>query len=167
LFGEEKLNKDKLSERELSPGNRPSPQASHQAERFRAPDRARQTIERLRSTIPDDLLAAALALLAELPDPDQGVNLLERLVSSGGEQIIKLLNKNRILLHHVLLIFGHSYWLGETMCQHPDILRTLEREKHLERSFGQEDYRENFGRFRSRSVKTDLAVLLGRFKKRE
>jgi glutamate-ammonia-ligase adenylyltransferase len=134
---------------------------------FRAPDRAQQALDRLRPNVPNELLEAALALLAESPDPDQSLNLFERLVTSSGEQITRLLNKNRVLLHYTLLIFGHSYWLGETIIQHPDILRALERDKQLDRSLGQEDYLENLARFRSRSIEIDAAILLARFKKRE
>ncbi|HET6934034.1 MAG TPA: hypothetical protein VFI72_04290 [Candidatus Angelobacter sp.] len=134
---------------------------------FRAPDRAQQAFDRLRSNLANELLDAALALLAESPDPDQSLNLFERLVTAGGEQITRLLNKNRVLLHYTLLIFGHSYWLGETIIQHPDILRALERDKQLDRSLGPEDYLENLARFRSRSTEIDAAILLARFKKRE
>jgi [glutamine synthetase] adenylyltransferase / [glutamine synthetase]-adenylyl-L-tyrosine phosphorylase len=106
-------------------------------------------------------------LLAELPDPDQALNLLERLVSEGTHQLMNVLDKNRVLLHYALAIFAHSYWLGESLIQTPDIFYSLQREKNLERCFGRDDFRENFARFRSRSMETDISALLARFKKRE
>lgn len=134
---------------------------------FREGERAQQNFSRIRARAPQELLAALTPLLAESPDPDQALNLFERLVSEGDEQLISMLNKNRVLLHYTITLFGHSYWLGETLIHNKDLLYSLQREKNLERSLGREDYREHFARFRSHSLDTDTSVLLARFKKRE
>src|SRR5215469_14832528 len=134
---------------------------------FREGERARQNFVRIRARVPHELVAALGPLLAEAPDPDQALNLFERLVGEGSEQLIGLLNKNRVLLHYAITIFGHSYWLGETLIQNQDLLYSLQRERNLERSLGRDDYREHFARFRSHSFETDTSVLLARFKKRE
>lgn len=134
---------------------------------FREGERAQQNFSRIRARAPHELLAALTPLLAESPDPDQALNLFERLVSEGDEQLISMLNKNRVLLHYTITLFGHSYWLGETLIHNKDLLYSLQREKNLERSLGREDYREHFARFRSHSLDTDTSVLLARFKKRE
>ncbi|HLJ29715.1 MAG TPA: hypothetical protein VKY85_23610 [Candidatus Angelobacter sp.] len=134
---------------------------------FRERERACQNLARIQTRAPHELACALAPLLAESPDPDQALNLFERLMGDAGEQLIKLLNGNRPLLHYTMAIFGHSYWLGETLIQNQDILFSLQREKNLERSLGADDYREHLGRFRSRSFETDICVLLARFKKRE
>ena len=134
---------------------------------FREGERAQQNFSRIRSRAPHELVAALAPLLAESPDPDQALNLFERLVSEGNEQLVSMLNKNRVLLHYTIALFGHSYWLGETLIHNQDLLYSLQREKNLERSLGREDYREHFARFRSHSLDTDTSVLLARFKKRE
>ncbi|HEY6350850.1 MAG TPA: hypothetical protein VI636_15725 [Candidatus Angelobacter sp.] len=134
---------------------------------FREGERARQNFARIGARAPHELVAALAPLLAESPDPDQALNLFERLVSEGNEQLIGTLNKNRILLHYTLTVFGHSYWLGETLIHNQDLLYSLQREKKLERSLGREDYRGHFARFRSHSFETEPSVLLARFKKRE
>src|SRR5215469_14370584 len=144
-----------------------SPEALFDLAPFRQQERARQNLARIGSRVPQELLHALTPLLAESPDPDQALNLFERLVSESSEQLIRTLNHNRVLLHYTLAILGHSYWLGETLIHNQDILYSLQREKNLERSLGREDYREHFARFRSHSFETDLSVLLARFKKRE
>ena len=134
---------------------------------FRERDRARQNLVRIRSRAPNALTFALAPLLAESPDPDQALNLFERLIGDSSDQLISTLNSNRVLLHYAITLFGHSYWLGETLIHNQDILYSLQREKNLERSLGREDYREHFARFRSHSFETDISVLLARFKKRE
>jgi [glutamine synthetase] adenylyltransferase / [glutamine synthetase]-adenylyl-L-tyrosine phosphorylase len=134
---------------------------------FREPERARKDLERLRRRVPQGAIAALATLLSESPDPDQALNLLERLASQAGDELITLFEKNRVLLHHAIVIFGHSYWLGETLLHHPDMFYSLHREKNLERSLGRDDYREGLARLRSRTVETDTALLLARFKRRE
>src|SRR5262249_4735398 len=134
---------------------------------FRAPERARQEFETICARASDEFLRVLHQLLSESPDPDQALSLLARLASEDSGELLRLLDRNRVLLHHTLLIFGHSYWLGETILQHPHLLRALDREKNLERSLGREDYRENFARLRSRTTETDTSHLLARFKRRE
>jgi glutamate-ammonia-ligase adenylyltransferase len=134
---------------------------------FREPERARKDLERIRARAPEGVTAALAPLLAESPDPDQAVNLFERLIAQRRDDLIALFDRNRVLLHHAIVIFGHSYWLGETLLQNPDLLYSLHREKNLEVSRGREDYRQAFARLRSRAVETDASLLLGRFKKRE
>lgn len=134
---------------------------------FREGERAQQNFARIRARAPYEFVTALSSLLAESPDPDQALNLFERLVSEGNEQLIRTLNSNRVLLHYTITVFGHSYWLGETLIQNQDVLYSLQREKNLERSLGLDDYREHFARFRARSLETDTSVLLARFKKRE
>jgi glutamate-ammonia-ligase adenylyltransferase len=134
---------------------------------FREPERARKDLERMRGRLPVGVITALAPLLSESPDPDQALNLLERLARQGGHELITLFDRNRVLLHHAIAIFGHSYWLGETLLHHPDIFYSLHREKNLERSLGRDDYRESLARLRSRTVETDTALLLARFKRRE
>lgn len=134
---------------------------------FRDSERARRDLEQLRAHFPAELFSATVALLRQCADPDQALNLLERLTRAENEALIRLFDKNRILLHYVLTIFGQSYWLGETIAKDPGIVQALGREKHLERPFGHEDFRQNLEDLRSRSSETDPSTLLAGFKKRE
>jgi [glutamine synthetase] adenylyltransferase / [glutamine synthetase]-adenylyl-L-tyrosine phosphorylase len=134
---------------------------------FREPERARQDLERISARVPEGLTEAVLALLSDSPDPDQALSLFERLAGQANDEFITLLDRNRVLLHHAIVIFGHSYWLGETLLHSPEMLYSLHREKNLERSLGREHYRQSLARLRSHAFETDPALLLARFKKRE
>jgi glutamate-ammonia-ligase adenylyltransferase len=134
---------------------------------FRERERARQNLDRIRNRTPHGITSALAPLLAESPDPDQALNLFERFMAEASNEMISMLNQNRVLLHYVIALFGHSHWLGETLIHNQDILYSLQRETNLERSLGREDYRDHFVRLRSHSFETDVCVLLARFKKRE
>ncbi len=128
--------------------------------------RARQELTYLQAQLPAGMFAAALPLLSATPDPGQALSLLERFVALTGDQCIALLDSDHVLLHYVLLLFGHSYWLGETLIHNPDLLHSLRVHKNLERSLELEDLLKNFGRFQGHSAE-DVSLLLARFKKRE
>jgi [glutamine synthetase] adenylyltransferase / [glutamine synthetase]-adenylyl-L-tyrosine phosphorylase len=134
---------------------------------FREPKRARLELEAIRACASDDLLRVLPPLLSESPDPDQALNLLARLAGINSGELMRTFDRNRVLLHHALLIFGHSYWLGETVLHCPDLLRALDGERNIERSLGREDYRESLARLRSRTVETDTSHLLALFKRRQ
>ncbi len=113
-------------------------------------------------------LAAALpALLAECPDPDSALLLFERLVNDSAAEVVRLLDRHNFLAHYALVVFGHSRFLGETLIQNTDLLQSFLREKNLDRSFSREEFHESLARFRSRSLETDVSLLLARFKRRE
>lgn len=150
----------------MSQASSPEFDASFDPALFREPERARREWEHLRVLISDDLLSVISTLLPESPDPDQSLGFLERMLSENSETV-RLLDQNRVLLHYVTAIFGHSYWLGETLLRDSQLLHELRREKNLERSLGREDYREALARLRSRSAETDVPLLLARFKRRE
>lgn len=134
---------------------------------FRDPERALRDLEQLRVRFPAELFSATVALLMQCADPDQALNLLERFTGAENESLITLFDENRVRLHHVLTIFGQSYWLGETIAKDSGLVQSLGREKHLERVFGHDDFRQNLDRFLSQSSESDLATLLAGFKKRE
>jgi glutamate-ammonia-ligase adenylyltransferase len=139
---------------------------------FRQPERARRELQQLESCLSAATLAALLHLLAESPNPDQALGLLERLLNQSSGELVALLDRDHVLLHYAVVIFGHSYWLGEALIQNSDILCSLQREKDLERSLEREDFLERLDHFRShffgsQSEDTDVSLLLARFKKRE
>ncbi|HET9282865.1 MAG TPA: hypothetical protein VFR24_12985 [Candidatus Angelobacter sp.] len=134
---------------------------------FRDEARTRSELDYLQSQFPAGLFAALLPLLAATPDPDQALSLLERFIALKGDECISLFSSDHVLLHYVLLIFGHSYWLGEALIHNPDLLQSLRANKSLQRSLEREDFTANFGRFRAQAAEKDISLLLARFKKRE
>lgn len=130
--------------------------------------RARRELEILQARLGPETYAALPQLLAELPDPGQALSFLDRLTEQNSEALALLESQSsRVLLHHALLLFGHSYWLGETLLQNVDLFSTLGHDKKMERSFERDDFREHLERFRSRFSGADFPVLLARFRKRE
>jgi glutamate-ammonia-ligase adenylyltransferase len=134
---------------------------------YRDAARARQELEFLRSKFLAATFAALPPLLSASPDPDQTLGLLERLITSSGDRYVALLDSDNVLLHYVLLLFGYSYWLGETLIQNPDLMDSLQTDKSLERSAAAEDFQTGLNRLRARCAGEDVSLLLARFKKRE
>ncbi|HEX4641387.1 MAG TPA: hypothetical protein VH252_08370, partial [Chthoniobacterales bacterium] len=134
---------------------------------FRDPERARQNFALVHSRVPAPWREILSPLLADLPDPDAALNFFERWTETAGAELIHLLDRHRSLIHYALTVFGYSQFLSETLLQNPDLFQTLQREESLDRSHSQEEFREAFARFRSRSLETDIALLLARFKRRE
>ena len=134
---------------------------------FRIPEAAQINLSRLEQRLPG--AAATLpTLLAESPDPDAALNLLERLTGAPeNHELLRRLDRSRFLIHYAIAVFGYSPWLGETLVQNTDLFASLARDRTLDRSHSREDFLEHFARFRSRSFETDMGQLLARFKKRE
>ncbi|HUK23856.1 MAG TPA: hypothetical protein VLV49_04695 [Terriglobales bacterium] len=133
---------------------------------FQDQESARAIMSRVVATLFPDPGGAVPGLLAEVPDPDSAIRLLERLLTTSPE-IPTLLKQHHSLGHYALVVLGHSQYLGETLVQNPDLLHLFLREKNLDRSFSREEFHEALARFRSRSFETDVSLLLARFKRRE
>src|SRR5512146_17406 len=133
----------------------------------RDPAAALANLERIRQRVPVGVSRAVVPLLAESPDPDSALNLFERLTATGNAELFRMFDRYHFLLHYALLVFGYSQYLGETLIQNPDLFHSLLREKSLDLSRSREELQEAFARFRSRSLETDVSLLLARFKRRE
>jgi glutamate-ammonia-ligase adenylyltransferase len=134
---------------------------------FREPRRALQDLEHIRGRLPEDLAASLLGLLNDSPDPDQALSLCDRLFAQGDDELIRLFDRNRVLLHYAIVVFGHSHWLGDGLLRNPSLLDSFNREKSLERSLGREDYRQKLAQLRLQTDVSDLSAWLAGFKKRE
>ncbi len=134
---------------------------------FREQERARRDLESVVAQAPAQVTQALPSLLNDSPNPDQALSLLERFISNNAGQWSNLLDQAPKLLHYAWVIFGHSYWLGETLVQHPEILGDLQTQKHLELTITREDYRDRFARFCARPAEADIARSLALFRKRE
>ena len=134
---------------------------------FRDPEAARRNLARIAERVPAGVARAIPPLLTDLPDPDAALNLFERLTESAPAESFRAFDRDRVLVHYALAVFGFSHFLGETLIQNTDLFHILQRDKMLDRSRSREEYREAFARFRSRSFETDIALLLARFKRRE
>ncbi len=134
---------------------------------FRDRERAAQNLARVSAGVPAGMAQALPPLLLESPDPDAALNGFERLLGSAGPELVRLLDRHRVLIHYALAVFGYSHFLSETLIQNSDLFPAFLREKNLERTHSREEFHEALARFRSRSFETDTALLLARFKRRE
>ncbi len=134
---------------------------------FQDPASAKPILARVVNRVSPGLAAALPALLAESPDPDSALILLDRLMSESSGEVVRLLDRHHSLAHYAIVVFGHSRFLGETLIQNLDLLQSFLRERNLDRSFSREEFHEALARFRARSFERDVAVLLARFKRRE
>lgn len=133
---------------------------------FQNPNTSIGILSNVAAQISSQLADVLPSLLAESPDPDSAVILFDRMVSESPDTA-QLLNVHNFLAHYAIVIFGHSRYLGETLIQNPEILRSFLRERNLDLSFSQDHFEENLSRFRTRCSGADLSVLLARFKRRE
>ena len=134
---------------------------------FREVSSAQQTLYRVTNKISPELASRLPAILADVPDPDSALMLLERLIDESPREVVKLLEDHHKLAHYALLIFGYSRYLAETLLQSPDLLRSFQNDKRLDRSLSAEDFRHTLEEWRSHSTEKDISVSLARFKRRE
>jgi len=143
------------------------PEPSFDLSLFREPERARRDLEVALACAPGQITESLPSLLADSPNPDQALSLLERFISNNVGEWKDLLCESPKLLHYAVVVFGHSYWLGETLLQHPDILCELQKDKDLEITLSREHYRDRLARLCPRPPEEDIAQLLALFRKRE
>jgi [glutamine synthetase] adenylyltransferase / [glutamine synthetase]-adenylyl-L-tyrosine phosphorylase len=134
---------------------------------FQNAEAGRSALEHVSSRLSPSLANALPGLLADSPDPDSSLLLLDRLISDSPGELLHLLEGHPFLAHYAIAVFAHSRYLGETLVQNPDLLQVFLREKKLDRSFSPEEFSEALARFRSRSFERDSSLLLARFKRRE
>jgi len=128
---------------------------------------AQSRYERLSRILPPALAKLVDTLIAESPDPDSALLLMERLITETSPEAPRLFAEHPFLAHYVIAVFGTSWYLGETLIKNPDLLHLFFRERRLERSLSREDFSEALARFRSRSWDRDASLQLARFKRRE
>src|SRR5215471_10922040 len=128
---------------------------------------AQHRYERLSRILPPTLAQLVDTLVAESPDADSALLLLERLITETSSESPRLFEEHPFLAHYAIAVFGTSWYLGETLIKNSDLLHLFLRERRLERSLSHEDFSEALARFRSRSWDRDTSLPLARFKRRE
>jgi len=128
---------------------------------------ASRSLGRIRQLVPAGVYAVLAAVLPVASNPDAAVNHFERLADKASPELLALLGKHPSLVHYAVVVFGYSSWLGETLLHNPDLFHAFARERRLDRTHSREEFQESFARMRSRSLDTDVAALLARFKRRE
>jgi len=137
------------------------------AVRFRDPDSGHSAYERTALQLTPSLATMICSLLTDSPDPDSALLLFERLVNETSSETLRLMESHPFLAHYAIAVFGHSWYLGETLIRNPELLHGFQRERRLDRSYSHEEFSEALARFRSRSFERDASLILARFKRRE
>ncbi len=134
---------------------------------FRDAEAAARNLAHIRQLVPPGVYQSLAPLLMTSPNPDAAVNQFERLAETTSAELLRLLDKHPSLVHYAMVVFGYSPWLGDTLIHNPDLFHGFVRERTLDRTHSREEFQETFARMRSRSLETDTAALLARFKRRE
>ena len=143
---------------------------------------AARPLSHIQRLVPAGVYDSFSALLPGSPDTESTVNQFERLAEAasttanatpalaggpGAPELLALLDKHPSLVHYAVIVFGYSSWLGETLIHNPDLFYGLLRDRNLDRTLAREEFLESFARMCSRSLESDTAALLARFKRRE
>jgi glutamate-ammonia-ligase adenylyltransferase len=134
---------------------------------FRDAEAAARNLAHIRQLVPPGVYESLSPLLMTSPNPDATVNQFQRLAEATSPELLRLLDKHPSLVHYAVLVFGYSPWLGETLIHNPDLFHGFVRDRTLDRTHSREEFQESFARMRSRSLETDTAAQLARFKRRE
>ncbi len=134
---------------------------------FAQPVTAAANADRLRTRLPGALLSLLPTFLRQVPDPDGALNRLERFTRQLGSREQEALARQPALLHYLLALFAHSYFLSEMLIQQPELIPWLGREKNLERIKPREELLEEYARFEATALDLDPRLALARFKRRQ
>jgi glutamate-ammonia-ligase adenylyltransferase len=137
---------------------------------FYEAETAEANLALLGERLPGALWAALPSLLAQVPDPDNALNYLERYLRDVRRPTVEYLEKNPAALHYLLLIFSYSHFLSESLVQQSDLIVWLHRrtpDEALEQIKSRDDLLEQLARFEATAFDRPLAVVLARFKRRE
>lgn len=114
--------------------------------------------------LPADVLRVVQALLRSLPNRDDAVHYLKRLLTEAPEAA-QSIAANLIALRYALTVFSWSRFLSETVIRHPQWLLDIATAHDLHRGFLAEDYEESLRR--SLGDATPRPVDLALFRRRQ
>jgi [glutamine synthetase] adenylyltransferase / [glutamine synthetase]-adenylyl-L-tyrosine phosphorylase len=149
---------------------------------FAEPARAEMNLALVEERLPRALWERLPTLLAQVPDPDQALNYLERYLGELPGRVAARLEDDPVALHYLLVLFSHSRFLSETLVQQPELIIWLHpvrgpgspgrgpgagTKDRLDRIKSPEDLQEEFARFHATHFDQPAAVVLARFKRRE
>lgn len=129
--------------------------------------RARANLARLESRLPPSLLALLPTALGQVPDSDTALNALERFTRHSTTDVFEHIVRQPVLLYHLLALFSHSRFLGESLIQQPELIGWLARDRQLARIKSKEDLLEEYARFEAMLSEANASIVLARFKRRE
>ena len=124
-------------------------------------------LRRVMELLPERTRNMLSATLAEAGDYNQALVQLETLAQQHPSEFAAAVGNSPFVLRAIVVLFGSSPWLGQSLLQNPDLLAFFARPAGLTSARLADDLREHFARFRLRQHQSPLPVLLARFKRRE
>ena len=90
--------------------------------KFNEPGAAEANLGILRAQLPPNLWQRLPAFLAQLPNPDDALNFLERYLREAPASVARHLETHPAALHYLLSLFSFSRFLSESLVQQPDLI---------------------------------------------
>src|SRR3989475_342624 len=140
--------------------------AQFSAVRFRDPAQAEANLARLEPRLAPALLVTLGSLLAQSPDPDGALGLLERYAQAAGPEALGEIERLPSALTYLVAIFGYSAFLAETFLTDPALAVQFARDRNFTKLKSKEDLMQDFARFSTTSPDPWLSARLARFKQR-
>jgi [glutamine synthetase] adenylyltransferase / [glutamine synthetase]-adenylyl-L-tyrosine phosphorylase len=128
--------------------------------------KAEANLERLSQRIPSNLEAPLASLLAESPNPDGALNLLERHTHRASREVLEELARYPTSLTYLVAIFGHSASLAESFLAEPGLAIQFARDRNFTKLKSKEDLMQDYARFSTTNPDVWLSAQLARFKRR-
>src|SRR5437773_237652 len=140
--------------------------AQFSAFRFQNPAQAEANLARVERQLGPALLATLGSLLAQSPDPDGALSLLERYAQAAGREALGEIERLPSALTYLVAIFGYSAFLAETFLTDPALAIQFARDRNFTKLKSKEDLMQDFARFSVTSPDPWLSARLARFKQR-
>ncbi|MBZ5513275.1 MAG: hypothetical protein LAN62_00235 [Acidobacteriia bacterium] len=128
--------------------------------------KAQGNLARLEQHFAGSLLAPLASLLAQSPDPDGALNLLERYTQAATPEHLRELERYPTALTYLVAIFGYSAFLAETFLAEPALPLLFARDRNFTKLKSKEDLMEDYARFATTNPDPWLSAQLARFKRR-
>jgi len=133
---------------------------------FEDPDKAEGNLACLEQQLAPTLMGPLASLLAQSPDPDGALNLLERYVQGAPPDVLGELARYPTALSYLVAIFGYSAFLAETLLAEPGLVIQFARDRNFTKLKSKEELMQDYARFATTSPDPWLAAELARFKRR-
>lgn len=127
---------------------------------------ASANLESLEQKLAPTLLLPLASLLAQSPDPEGALRLLDRYVEKGPPEILHQLSRHPSALIYLVASFGYSEFLAEAILADPSLVIQFARDRNFTKLKSIEDLMQDYARYSVTSPDVWLSSQLARFKLR-
>lgn len=127
---------------------------------------ASASLERLEQKLAPTLFLPLASLLAQSPDPEGALRLLDRYVEKGPSEILHQLSCHPSALIYLVATFGYSEFLAEAILADPSLVIQFARDRNFTKLKSIEDLMQDYARYSVTRPDVWLSSQLARFKLR-